>query len=392
MNGSSQSVLITGATGFLGGLFAVTLLEKTDLRLVAPIRPHHSRESLLEPIVAELIADGHSPTDDQLARVVALPLPPQERLPDLLPSLRELNVKEIVHTSACLSYIDTPLLEEVNIGLTRELLDLGRRLDIQRFIHISTAFACGFGGTLVREELHPEPPFDPNDYIRTKRAAEHLVAKSGLPFLILRPSAVIGHSVDGRYGGKVLGLYQVWDAVTRLFGRRFYEELHLPAPTARCQFVHQDAVAQAFLAAYRFLPPGSIANFVSGQSRLPTIRQLVQQILEQVGRPRRIYFYEASEDLPLEGMTPESRSCLEVIASHIDMMSYDYTFETRHLDRLKAMGMEMTDVTLDSALRCQRRYLQDSPAAQQSMAFLAQMTRETGERGIEVIDVARRRH
>jgi len=51
--------------------------------------------------------------------------------------------------------------------------------------------------------MHAGDGEDPTEYTRTKRNAEELVATSGVPYLILRPSIVIGDSRDGRYFGTV---------------------------------------------------------------------------------------------------------------------------------------------------------------------------------------------
>ena len=50
------SVLLTGATGYLGGVLAAGLLADPRTRLVVPVRLQHSRESVLKHIAGEISA------------------------------------------------------------------------------------------------------------------------------------------------------------------------------------------------------------------------------------------------------------------------------------------------------------------------------------------------
>ena len=93
-------------------------------------------------------------------------------------------------------------------------------LDLERLYYLSTAFSCGYRSDRVPERLHPVPESDPTDYTWSKREAESILARSGVPFVIIRPSVVVGDSRDGRYSGKRYGVYQLWHAAERLMGVR----------------------------------------------------------------------------------------------------------------------------------------------------------------------------
>src|SRR5262245_33785811 len=126
--GSTPStVLLTGASGYLGGLIAAVLLRETDMRLVLPIREQHSRESLLSHLQSFLPENSFDPK-----RIEDILLPPAAELDSLIPKLKRLGVGEIIHCAACMDYFDVKTLTEVNIELTQSMLELGKKLEVRR--------------------------------------------------------------------------------------------------------------------------------------------------------------------------------------------------------------------------------------------------------------------
>ena len=66
------------------------------------------------------------------------------------------------------------------------------------FLYISTAYVCGTrNGFIAEASCAPDTQFS-NGYERSKAAAEALVERSGRPWLIARPSIVVGASTNGR--------------------------------------------------------------------------------------------------------------------------------------------------------------------------------------------------
>src|SRR5260370_41994990 len=90
------------------------------------------------------------------------------------------------------------------------MLELSSALTVDRFVHGSTAYSSGYIEGRIGESLHAEPASDPTEYTRTKRAAERRVAETGVPYLIIRPSVVIGDSRTGRHTRTQTGLFQHW--------------------------------------------------------------------------------------------------------------------------------------------------------------------------------------
>lgn len=83
----------------------------------------------------------------------------------------------VVHLAAVINSRDKDLFWRINVEGTKNIIDLSRRLSAGRLIFLSSIRAIS---------AVPDP------YADSKRAAEDLVIKSGLPYIILRPSLIYG--------------------------------------------------------------------------------------------------------------------------------------------------------------------------------------------------------
>jgi nucleoside-diphosphate-sugar epimerase len=361
MSGRSRgAILITGSSGFLGSLVTATALAETDAPLVLPIRAPHTRDRIVARIVGEIEAEGRRVGEDDLARLVTLPLGSADRIDELLPDLRRLGVEDVMHCAGSLSYFNAAKLEEGNIELTRGLLSLAARLGVRRFVFLSTAYSSGFVDGPIAEALHAGPRNDPTDYTRTKRQAEWLVAESGVPFVIVRPSIVVGDSRDGRYGGKPYGVYQLWTAFERFLSGGIPETLHVVAGDAPVNFLHQDAFKAGFFSAYRDLPDGSTVHLASREQGLPTMQDLWRLWTSACAGPAEIHLYERLEDVPLDEVPPQLRLWLDFTAVNSEIASVRWDFQLATLERLRSGGLELRDVTLETMATVQTRFLADS--------------------------------
>jgi nucleoside-diphosphate-sugar epimerase len=146
------------------------------------------------------------------------------------------RIDAVVHAAAVtdLSQPDE-VIERTNLIGTEAILELCASAAASLY-HVSTAF------------IHPVTGNDdgatrqPDAYERSKRAADRLVAESGLPHTIVRPSIVVG---DGRTGvtSRFQGLHLIAGAT--LTGALPV----LPArPSALVDFVPRDTVAHALVA------------------------------------------------------------------------------------------------------------------------------------------------
>ncbi|HYM61296.1 MAG TPA: SDR family oxidoreductase [Thermoanaerobaculia bacterium] len=363
----ARGVLLTGGSGYVGGLIAATLLTNEDVRIVAPVRKV-DRDRFLAPVAAEVRMAGACFDEAMAARVHLVEFPDRERLDELDAVMDEHGVDEIIHCAGCLDYFNSEALEQANVDLTSRLVEYARRRSVARFIYLSTAFSVGYVFRTIPEALHTTPGKDPTEYTRTKREAEAIIAASGVPYLILRPAIIIGDSRDGHYSGKQYGLYQLWAGMERLLCREWHPEVHVLAPRQPVQLVHQDAFQSAFLAAYRYLPPDSIMNLVSDLETLPDMRSLWDLWLGACLRPRTTFYYENMADIPLRAINGKQRALLALASVNLQIASHPWRFETANLDSLRSRGMSFADATTGTVARCQDLFITESKLIQEFLA------------------------
>jgi nucleoside-diphosphate-sugar epimerase len=355
----AHDIAITGATGYVGSLMVATLLQHTEARIHCLTRSIHDRAALLAGIWEECQAQGAALSFEALdARIEHHLIPGTwEQLPTLHACLA--NVDELIHCAGSVDYYDEAVLDSVNVHFTQHLLELGRRLPLKRFVFVSTAFCGGYRNTPTPESLLEEPERDPTYYTRSKRRAEHLVAESGLPFLILRPSILIGTSQTGRYSGKRYGLYQNWMGLERLTCDRYHAEFHVVAPTFPVNFLHQDAFCAAWAAAYAWLPDGALFNMVSRQDLCPSMRDLWTMWFS-VAQPRTAFYYPSVEAIPLRNVHARQRAYLTFAQINLEIASHPWSFNTHWLEQLRPHMPGFIDTHRASVQRCQDRFVASS--------------------------------
>ena len=161
-------VLVTGASGFIGRLVCAALARERH-EVVALVRSADRAPAGSTPAVGDLRdRDG----------------------------LRALVVHErpecVIHLAAEIaSQRDARLVQEVNVGGTEHLLAacIGLSGAAPRFVFASTVVTGEAHGALLTED-EPLPVATP--YGRSKQECERLVAASGLPAAVIRPSHVYG--------------------------------------------------------------------------------------------------------------------------------------------------------------------------------------------------------
>jgi nucleoside-diphosphate-sugar epimerase len=365
-----KGILVTGASGYVGRLLAASLLQHEDAALILPFRSEkHSADAVVAGVLEEAQAASSRAVAAFADRLLPVSWPAPGDFDRLLRFLQQHAVDEIVHCAGSLSYFNRTKLQAGNIDLTGALLELGERLQVKRFFYLSTAFCSGFVDGLVPEALHPEQTTDPTEYTRSKREAESLVAGSGVPYVIVRPSIVIGDSRNGRYVGKPYGLYQLWSAVERFGTERYVPVVHAIAPGVPLQVLHQDALQSAFLALRREPPRNSAVHVVSREETLPTVRDLWDLWLEAWAWPQEIYYYDRLDDVPLEDLDPLQRLLVEFASANIEISTHRWRFEASALSALRSRGLEFSDATVQTVGRCQQRFIDESPRIR---AFLDQ--------------------
>jgi nucleoside-diphosphate-sugar epimerase len=391
----TPAILVMGASGYVGRLLTATLLEREPrMTIVAPVRAKHDHARLRAAIECELAISDPAARARALERLVLVPLPPTaqfatELLPHLEHQLRAYDVVDIVHSAGCLSYFNAAKLREGNEQLTSLMLEFAQARPIGKFVYISTAFSSGYVDGAIPETLHDDPARDPNEYTSSKRRTERIVAASGVPFQIHRPSAVVGRSHDGFYSGKVYGGYQIWSGACRFLCDRYRSELHIVAPEVPINFVHQEAVQAGFHAAFRTLPAGAIVHLVSRQATLPSTRDFWHAWIERCGRPGAVFYYDRLDDLDRDAIDDQQRLLVEFAESNIEITTHDWQFATGALDALRRTGLVYPDVTPTSIVACLDWFLAREPRAQ---AFMSSRAASGNGNPVRVIQVPRGTH
>ncbi len=161
-----QTVLVTGATGFLGGALAQRLVVE-GVRVRALVRSPQKAGVLRQHGVE--IAEGDL-TDAEAVR----------RAAD--------GCRIIFHVGAALSgsYTDQ---QRVNVEGTRHVVQAA--VNVERLVHVSSVSIYGYNyAGDVTEEFPAAPGADP--YPITKAQAEQVVQASSVPYVIIRPGMIYG--------------------------------------------------------------------------------------------------------------------------------------------------------------------------------------------------------
>ena len=176
---SSVAVLVTGASGFLGGRLTQMLLDRGE-HVVVLARPTSDLRHLPQEALASgrlLVARGDLGNAEALREAVQ-------------------GVSTVFHCAACSTdWAPLATYEAANVLGTDHLVTAARRAEtLQRFVHVSTTDVYGYPEVPCAED---HPVVDAGlPYNRTKSLAEAIVwqarAEHGLPVTVLRPATIYG--------------------------------------------------------------------------------------------------------------------------------------------------------------------------------------------------------
>jgi dTDP-glucose 4,6-dehydratase len=173
-----SKIVVTGGAGFIGSAF-VRLAVAKGYRVVVLDKLTYAADRIrLQEVKGEYAFFKVDICDAHMVRKI----------------LRKELPAAIVHFAAE-THVDRSIKDslpflETNIGGTQVLLDVGRELKVQRFVHISTDEVYG---DIVKGKFHEGSPLRPNSpYAASKAAADLLVLSYrrtyGFPAIIVRPS------------------------------------------------------------------------------------------------------------------------------------------------------------------------------------------------------------
>ena len=180
---------------------------------------------------------------------------------------------DIIYHLAAISYVpfsfENPRKTyEVNVLGTLNMLELGRKLDVEKIIYTSS-YVYGKPQYLPIDEKHPIDPHNP--YARSKIIGEELVKgynkDSGLPGVILRPFNIYGEGQNNDF------------LIPSIVKQVKTGKIKLKDPKPKRDFLYVDDMINAYIKAGEFTVSGlDVVNIGYGESFS------VEEILEKIIR------------------------------------------------------------------------------------------------------------
>jgi nucleoside-diphosphate-sugar epimerase len=195
---SAPTVLLTGATGFLGGAVLAQLLESRRpsrvLLLVRAPTPEAAAERVRRSVARFVDLDRLGSALDS-CEVVRGDLTDPAALADA----RLDEATHVLHLAANTSFRSVRGVRHTNILGTLTLAHRMRRAPrLRRFLYVGTSYICGDSAPrIVREDDYPRPDVRHLvEYTSSKAECEMLLANTApeLPLVVARPSVVVGHT------------------------------------------------------------------------------------------------------------------------------------------------------------------------------------------------------
>jgi nucleoside-diphosphate-sugar epimerase len=193
-------ILITGATGFVGGAISCELGARGLLG------------DVLFLIRAKNASEGLQRLRDNLQKFQQQSLAIQVRLDQIIctdlsdiasvPSLVWAGITHVIHCAAIATFSNNPKIWAMNVDSTIALAKaVSTHGSLERWLQVGTAMSCGPGlASPVYESWESNAATQPHlvPYTQSKIAAEiALKALPQFPLVVVRPSIVVGHSQLG---------------------------------------------------------------------------------------------------------------------------------------------------------------------------------------------------
>ena len=302
----SETVLLTGATGFLGMELLARLIEEDASDVICLVRAASAdaARERLETVFARLYEEPPAAT----GRVSAMAADVGVENLGLAPGDRDEILERataVVHCAASIAFtLDLDEARRINTGGARRMVELSRELAargrLRRHLHVSTAYVAGrYRGRFMESDLDLGQGFR-NTYEQSKFEAEKAIAQAvgDLPVVIARPSIIVGDSHTGWTSA-----FNVIYWPMRAFSRGLMDEVAID-PDGVADIVPVDYVARGLLALLAAEEVSGTVALVAGASA-PTNAELIELACRQFGRePPRIVSAPASRLQETELYTP----------------------------------------------------------------------------------------
>lgn len=249
-----MKILLTGATGFLGGHMAEALVRE-GYNVAAMIRKT-SDTTLLERLGVEL-REGNLDEPQSLLETVR-------------------DVDAVIHLAAYYTFSGKwDMYHKINVEGTETLLRACLAEGVSHFIYCSSTEAMGPVDAIPADENSPlNPSFD---YGRSKMMAEEVVhryAANGLACTILRPSGI--------YGPRNVNDVSYWFITS--FANSFASRFMIGDGRSHVQFVHVEDVVQAHLLVLRRPVVSSGETYIVSEERSYSYEDVYRMLADITGK------------------------------------------------------------------------------------------------------------
>ena len=185
---------LSGATGLIGGELCA-LLAAQGWGVVALARSETPFLANDGTLIAADVYSGNAPGAGQVLRVRGDIGQPRCGLDKATVARLGEQIGCVIHCAASTAFnAADEEYRRSNVAGTAHMLEIATN---RPFLHVSTAYVCGTRDGPIAETASAEDAVFANGYERSKADAEALVANSRRPWLIARPSVVVGAATDG---------------------------------------------------------------------------------------------------------------------------------------------------------------------------------------------------
>jgi dihydroflavonol-4-reductase len=248
-------ILLTGATGFLGGYVAREAVAR-GVRPVAMVRGSSKASAVDELGLTKVKADLTDPAS--LVDATA-------------------GIETVIHLAAYYTFHGkAELYDRITVAGTRSLLEACAKNGVKRFIYCSSTEAIGPVDSPPGDE--DSPPNPQYEYGRTKLKAEAAVkefAAEGIDYTILRPSGLYGPgNVDD----------VAYSFITSFAKNALPTRFIVGSGKSLVQFTHAKDVSRAFLLALEKPAEASGQTYIIADSKAHTYAEVYGMLAEICGR------------------------------------------------------------------------------------------------------------
>lgn len=337
-----KNLLITGVTGILGRALAMEALAQ-DFNLMFLVRAE-SDVVALKRVLNVLSIDSQN---DRIQVYAA----------DIEHSTLGLHSKDYVKLVNSTHYVlhcagnvsfnsqDKEAIFKANVSGTKHVLEFARFcLNLQGFIHISTAYVCGDNeGIMLEGKLSNGQSFS-SPYEESKYQAELLVenfkANTGIPTLIFRPSIILENASKLKLtrlpaiNALVLFLYKIAQTARQKFNGQ--QTIRIPVnPYGIIDLVQIDFVAETILKLLQ-CPNAYGQTYHLTNPKSPYLSELIAVLSEEVGHGEILFECVHPNDIELPEFNPVETMILLNMQPYLAHVSNVSIFDTQNLQAIRS--------------------------------------------------------